>query len=144
MFTQIVDPLGNLFASWLVALVPVVVLLVLLAVLRLSAWLATLLGSLVTFLIAVAVWHMPLDQGALAYLYGSATGAWNVDWITFWGLMLFNTLVATGVFDASATGCWPKARRMCGCRRSSSPGRSARCSRVWSASAIPGPWWRRS
>jgi lactate permease len=24
---------------------------------------------------------------------------WNVDWITFWGLMLFNTLVATGVFD---------------------------------------------
>src|SRR5262245_38691405 len=99
MFTQIVDPLGNLFASWLVALVPVVVLLVLLAVLRLSAWLATLLGSLVTFLIAVLVWHMPLDQGALAYLYGSATGVWNVDWITFWGLMLFNTLVATGVFD---------------------------------------------
>src|SRR5262245_45932491 len=99
MFTQIVDPLGNLFASWLVALVPVVVLLVLLAVLRLSAWLATLLGSLVTFFIAVLVWHMPLDQGALAYLYGSATGMWNVNWITFWGLMLFNTLVATGVFD---------------------------------------------
>jgi lactate permease len=99
MFTQIVDPLGNLFASWLVALVPVVVLLVLLAVLRLSAWLATLLGSLVTFFIAVTVWHMPLDQGVLAYLYGSATGVWNVDWITFWGLMLFNTLVATGVFD---------------------------------------------
>jgi lactate permease len=99
MFTQIVDPLGNLFASWLVALVPVVVLLVLLAVLRLSAWLATLIGSLVTFFIAVAVWHMPLAQGALAYLYGSATGIWNVDWITFWGLMLFNTLVATGVFD---------------------------------------------
>src|SRR5262245_27745377 len=99
MFTQIVDPLGNLFASWLVALVSVVVLLVLLAVLRLSAWLATLLGSLVTFLIAVLVWHMPLDQGALAYLYGSATGVWNVDWITFWGLMLFNTLVVTGVFE---------------------------------------------
>ena len=29
----------------------------------------------------------------------SATGVWNVDWITFWGVMLFNTLVVTGVFD---------------------------------------------
>ncbi|HEY1543555.1 MAG TPA: L-lactate permease, partial [Xanthobacteraceae bacterium] len=31
--------------------------------------------------------------------YGSATGVWNVDWITFWGVMLFNTLVTTGSFD---------------------------------------------
>ena len=37
--------------------------------------------------------------GLLAYLYGSATGVWNVDWITFWGVMLFNTLVTTGAFD---------------------------------------------
>ena len=36
---------------------------------------------------------MPFGDGALAYLYGSATGVWNVDWITFWGVMLFNTLV---------------------------------------------------
>jgi lactate permease len=32
-------------------------------------------------------------------LYGSATGVWNVDWITFWGLMLFNTLGVSGVFE---------------------------------------------
>ena len=38
------------------------------------------------------VWHMPFDSGIRAYFYGSATGVWNVDWITFWGLMLFNTL----------------------------------------------------
>jgi lactate permease len=73
--------------------------LFLLAVLRLSAWLAVLIGSVVTYIIAVAVWHMPLDSGALAYLYGSATGVWNVDWITIWGVMLFNTLVVTGVFQ---------------------------------------------
>ena len=34
-----------------------------------------------------------------AYVYGSATGVWNVDWITFWGLVLFNTLGVTGVFE---------------------------------------------
>jgi lactate permease len=99
MFNQILDPVGNLFATWLVALVPVVVLLVLLAVFRMSAWLATLIGSLVTYLIGIYVWHMPADTGALAYLYGSATGVWNVDWITIWGVMLFNTLVVTGVFE---------------------------------------------
>ena len=99
MFTQILDPTGNLFVTWLVALIPVVLLLFLLAGLRMSAWLAVLIGSIVTFLLGLWVWQMPFDDGLRAYLYGSATGVWNVDWITFWGVMLFNTLVATGAFD---------------------------------------------
>ena len=99
MFTQILDPTGNLFVTWLVALIPVVLLLFLLAGLRMSAWLAVLIGSIVTFLLGWWVWKMPLGDGLLAYLYGSATGIWNVNWITFWGVMLFNTLVATGAFE---------------------------------------------
>ena len=99
MFTQILDPTGNLFLTWLVALIPVVLLLVLLAGFRMSAWLAVLIASIVTYVLAVWVWKMPIHDGTLAYLYGSATGVWNVDWITFWGVMLFNTLVATGAFD---------------------------------------------
>ena len=99
MFTQPVNPLGNLAVTWLVALIPVVTLLVLLAVLRMSAWAATLIGSVVTLLLGIFVWGMPPGDGILAYLYGSATGAWNVNWITFWGVMLFNTLVVSGVFD---------------------------------------------
>ena len=47
-------------------------------------------------LLGLWVWQMPLDDGTADYLYGSATGIWNVDWITFWGVMLFNTLVTTG------------------------------------------------
>jgi len=99
MFTQILDPTGNLFVTWLVALVPVVLLLFLLAGLRMSAWLAVLIGSIVTFVLALWVWKMPFGDGVRAYLYGSATGVWNVDWITFWGVMLFNTMVTTGAFD---------------------------------------------
>jgi lactate permease len=99
VFQQIIDPLGNLFATWVVALIPVVVLLVLLAVFRVSAWLAVLIGSIVTFLLGLWVWKMPMNDGVLAYFYGSATGVWNVDWITVWGVMLFNTLVVTGVFE---------------------------------------------
>jgi len=99
MFLQILNPTGNLFVTWVVALIPVVLLLVLLAVFRMTAWLAVLIGSIVTFLLGLWVWKMPLGDGALAYIYGSATGVWNVDWITFWGVMLFNTLVLTGTFD---------------------------------------------
>ncbi|MBV8227154.1 MAG: L-lactate permease [Verrucomicrobia bacterium] len=99
MFHQILSPTGNLALTWLVALLPVVLLLVLLAVFRISAWLATLIGSLATYLLAVWVWKMPLGDGALAYLYGSATGIWAVNWITVWGVILFNTLVVTGIFE---------------------------------------------
>ncbi|WP_407165146.1 L-lactate permease [Bradyrhizobium sp. ORS 111] len=99
MFSQILNPTGNLFVTWIVALIPVILLLVLLAAFRMSAWLAVLIGSVVTFFLGLWVWKMPLGNGALAYIYGSATGIWNVDWITFWGVMLFNTLVVTGTFE---------------------------------------------
>lgn len=99
MFQQILNPAGNLALTWLVALVPVVLLLVLLAVFRLSAWLSALIGSIVTFLLAVLVWRMPFGDGVRAYLFGSATGIWAVNWITVWGVILFNTLVVTGAFE---------------------------------------------
>ncbi|HEV7612869.1 MAG TPA: L-lactate permease [Steroidobacteraceae bacterium] len=99
MFTQLIDPLDNLTLTCLVALVPVVSLLILLAVFRWPAWLATLAGSVITFSLASWVWKMPFDDGAHAYLYGSATGVWSVDWITFWGMVLFNTLGVSGVFE---------------------------------------------
>src|SRR5579883_2906154 len=99
MFTQIVDPLHNLGLTALVALVPLALLLALLAGYRMSAWLATLIASVVTFLLAVWIWGMPTRDGALAYLYGAATGIWAVDWITLWGVMIFNTLQVTGDFE---------------------------------------------
>jgi lactate permease len=99
MFMQLIDPLDNLTLTCLVALVPVVSLLVLLAVFRMPAWLATLIGSIITFALAAWLWRMPFDRGVHAYLYGSATGVWNVDWITFWGMVLFNTLAVSGVFE---------------------------------------------
>ena len=99
MFTQLLDPLNSLTATCLVALIPVVSLLVLLAVFRWPAWLATLVGSIITFALAAWVWKMPLGDGWRAYIYGAATGVWNVDWITVWGMVLFNTLTVSGLFE---------------------------------------------
>jgi lactate permease len=99
MFTQSLDPLGNAALTFLVALVPVILLLVLLAVFRVTAWLAVLIGAGVTFVLGAAVWGMPVGQGGQAVLYGGMGGAWSVDWITLWGVVLFNTLVVTGTFE---------------------------------------------
>src|SRR6266581_4922614 len=99
MFVQVLNPLGNLGLTVLVALIPVIALLVMLAVFRVTAWLATLICSVLTLILAVVVWGMPIGNGIQAYFIGSATGIWAVDWITFWGVIIFNTLRLTGLFD---------------------------------------------
>jgi L-lactate transport len=98
LFRQVLDPAHNLGLSSLLALVPVLVLLIMLAGLRVTAWLATVIGSAVTVLLAVTAWHAPVGSTLRAYLYGSLTGVLAVDWITFWGVVIFNTLVVTGLF----------------------------------------------
>lgn len=99
MFNQVLDPLNNMWGTALVALIPLAVLLLMLVWLRQSAWLAALIGSIVTFLIGWWVWGMPFSNGIRSYFYGSLTGFWAVDWITIWGVVLFNTLVVTGGFE---------------------------------------------
>src|SRR5215470_8167515 len=99
MFHQVLNPTGNLGLTVLAALIPVIVLLVLLAVFRITAWLATLIGSILTLIVAIALWRLPLGNGIQAYLIGTANGIWAVDWITFWGVVIFNTLKLTGLFD---------------------------------------------
>src|SRR5262245_2735611 len=99
MFTQTLTPLGSLTAAVFIAFIPLVVLLVLLAGFRMTAWLATIIAGLMTVLLAVTVWRAPVALVGRAYLYGGLQGVWNIDWITFWGVMIFNTLIYTGDFD---------------------------------------------
>jgi lactate permease len=98
MFNQVLDPLGSVAGDTLLALVPVAVLLFLLAVLRMSAWQAVIIGSVVTIILGVAVWGAPFGDTLAAYGLGAATGVWSVDWIVFWGVIIYNTLVQTGAF----------------------------------------------
>ena len=98
MFEQVLDPAGHLWLSVLISLVPLMALLFMLAVLRMTAWLATILVGAITIPLGVLVWHAPLIDTLKSYLYGGLTGFWVIDWITFWGLIIFNTLVLTGRF----------------------------------------------
>jgi lactate permease len=97
-FVQSLDPAHSTLASTLVALVPIVVLLILLPVLRMSAWQAVIIGSAVTIILAIAVWGAPAGGTFGAWGIGAATGFWSIDWITFWGVIIYNTLVRTGSF----------------------------------------------
>jgi len=99
MFAQILNPFNNLVVSMLVALIPIIVILVMLAGLRISAWITGIVGSIITYLIAVAFWHAPAVPTFLAYVYGAATGFWAIDWIVIWGLIILNTMVATGAME---------------------------------------------
>lgn len=98
-FTQVIDPLHFVAGSALLALVPIAALLVLLAVLRMTAWVAVIIASVVTVVLACAVWSTPFANAMGSYGLGAATGLWSVDWIVFWGVVIYNTLVLTGAFD---------------------------------------------
>src|SRR6202163_3953179 len=99
MFEQVLNPAGNLWLTVLIALVPLIALLFMLAVLRMTAWLATIIVGAITIPLGVLVWHAPLVNSLKSYFYGGLTGFWVIDWITFWGITIFNTLVLTGNFD---------------------------------------------
>ncbi|MGH3437769.1 MAG: L-lactate permease [Sciscionella sp.] len=98
-FVQLLDPVHSVLGSTLLALVPVAVLLLLLAVFKLSAWQAVIIGAIVTVVLGVVVWGAPLTGALSAYGLGAATGVWAIDWIVFWGVIIYNTLVVTGAFD---------------------------------------------
>src|SRR6266513_5654220 len=97
-FTQQLNPLNSILGSTLVALLPLALLLVLLAVMRVTAWLAVIIGAVVTIVMAITIWGAPAGPTFGAWGIGAATGIWSIDWITFWGVVLYNTLVETGAF----------------------------------------------
>jgi lactate permease len=98
VFTQHLNPLNTILGSTLVALLPLALLLVLLAVMRVTAWLAVIIGAVVTIIMAVTIWDAPAGQTFKAWGIGAATGIWSIDWIVFWGVVIYNVLVETGAF----------------------------------------------
>jgi lactate permease len=95
---QKLDPVHSTLGGTLVALIPIVLLLALLAVLRMSAWQAVIIGAVVTIVLAITVWGAPAGTTFGAWAIGAGSGVWSIDWITFWGVIIYNTLVETGAF----------------------------------------------
>lgn len=97
-WSQNYDPLGNLILSSLVAAVPVVVLLGLLAFWHVRAQIAALAGLLAALGIAIFVYHMPAPLAGMAAVNGAAFGLFPIGWIVLNAMFVYNLSVETGQF----------------------------------------------
>lgn len=98
-WSQIYAPLGDVFSSALVAALPVVVLLGLLAFFHVRAHLAALAGLVAAWLVAVWVFGMPAALATAAAAYGALYGLFPIGWIVLNAIFIFDVTVKTGQFD---------------------------------------------
>jgi lactate permease len=100
MYKQVLDPVAHSLAwSSLVAALPLLVLFVLLGVIRLKAWVASLVALVAALLVAIAVYGMPVGQSLLAGTEGAAFGFFPILWIVINAIWVYNMTVQTGHFD---------------------------------------------
>src|SRR5438477_7998896 len=99
-FHQTYQPvLGSILLSALVAGLPLYVLFVTLAVLRLPAWICALAAVLTAFALAWIVWGMPFGVTLGTATEGMAFGLWPISWIVLNAVFFHNLTVASGDFD---------------------------------------------
>jgi lactate permease len=100
MYKQVLDPVGSsLGLSSIFAALPLLTLFVLLGVLRMKAWMASLIALGVAIVVALAVYSMPVGQTLAATTEGAAFGFFPIMWIVLNAIFIYTMTVATGHFD---------------------------------------------
>lgn len=100
MYRQILDPVAHSLGwSSLLAVVPLATLFVMLGVLRIQAWVASVVSLAVAIAVAVAAYGMPIDQAALAGSEGAVFGFFPILWIVINAIWVYQMTVQTGHFD---------------------------------------------
>jgi lactate permease len=100
MYRQILDPVAHSLAwSSLVAALPLAALFVMLGVMRVRAWIASVVSLAVAIAVAVAVYGMPIGQAALAGSEGAVFGFFPILWIVINAIWVYQMTVVTGHFD---------------------------------------------
>jgi lactate permease len=100
VFHQTYQPvLDSLLLSALVAGLPLYVLFVLLAILRLPAWISALAALLTAAVLGWLIWGMPFGITVGAATEGMAFGLWPISWIVLNAIVFHNLTVASGDFD---------------------------------------------
>ncbi|RYV52719.1 L-lactate permease [Pengzhenrongella frigida] len=99
MFEQIIDPIaGSLVLSAICAALPLVLLFVLLGAFRVKAPQAALASLLLSIVLAVVGWKMPVGQALSATAEGLVYGLFPILWILVNALWVYRLTVATPWF----------------------------------------------
>src|SRR5215510_97649 len=98
-WSQVYDPLGSVLLSTAFAALPIVVLLGSLAVFRIRAHLAALLGLVTSVLVAAAVFRMPVGMTVASAAYGAAYGLFPIGWIVLNVIFLYQLTNECGLFE---------------------------------------------
>ncbi|HEX9544819.1 MAG TPA: L-lactate permease, partial [Pyrinomonadaceae bacterium] len=98
-WTQVYDPLRHWWLSTLVAGLPIIVLLGLLAGLKVRAHLCAIAGAATAVLVAIIAFEMPALLAVSSFFYGSAFGLLKIVWIVIAAVFLYDISVETGQFE---------------------------------------------
>jgi lactate permease len=100
MFRQITDPIaGSLVLSAVVAALPLVVLFLMIGVFRVKAPKAVFAALILSIVLAVAGWKMPLGQALSGTAEGITFGLFPILWILVNALWVYRLTVATPWFE---------------------------------------------
>ncbi|MCB8819590.1 L-lactate permease [Microvirga rosea] len=98
MWSQVYNPFGSAVLSTLVAALPVVCLLGLIAFAKMQAHFAAIIALIVTLLIAVVGFGMPSGMALEAAGLGALTGLFPIGWIILNVIFLYRLTVENGSF----------------------------------------------
>jgi lactate permease len=98
-WTQIYDPLGHWWLSTLVAALPIIVLLGLLAGLKVKPHWCAIAGATTAVAVAIVFFKMPPLLAGLSFSYGVAFGVLKIAWIVLAAVYLYDISVETGQFE---------------------------------------------
>ena len=96
---QIYDPMGNIWLSSAVALIPIIFFFLALAVFRLKGSVAGTITVILALLVALFFYQMPVTMELSAAVYGFFYGLWPIAWIIIGAVFLYKVTVKTGQFD---------------------------------------------
>ena len=96
---QIYDPMGNIWLSSAIALIPIIFFFLALAVFRLKGSVAGTITVVLALLVALFLYQMPVTLALSSAIYGFFYGLWPIAWIIIGAVFLYKVTVKTGQFD---------------------------------------------
>ena len=98
-WAQVYDPLGNIWLSSLIALIPIAFFFMALTVLRMKGHIAGTITVVLALAVAILFYQMPVPMALASAGYGFLYGLWPIAWIIITAVFLYKITVKTGQFD---------------------------------------------